>query len=73
MFARYFPTSLAPEADVEGVCELLNLLRVNCRQSGLFQSLDVILMRALEKLTQETIRILLEAQDLVGAILEDNC
>ena len=25
---------MAPEVDVEGVCELLNLLRVNCRQSG---------------------------------------
>ena len=34
IFACYFPTSWAPDADVEGVYELLNLLLANCRQSG---------------------------------------
>ena len=34
IFACYFPTSWAPDADVEGVYELLNLLLTNCRQSG---------------------------------------
>ena len=34
IFACCFPTSWAPDADVEGVYELLNLLLTNCRQSG---------------------------------------
>ena len=34
IFACYFPTSWAPDADVEGVYELLDLLLTNCRQSG---------------------------------------
>ena len=34
IFACYFPSSWVPDADVEGVYELLNLLLTNCRQSG---------------------------------------
>ena len=34
IFACYYPTSWAPDADVEGVYELLNLLLANCWQSG---------------------------------------
>ena len=73
IFACYFPTSWAPDADVEGVYELLNLLLTNCRQSGAIPIIGGDFNASIgEAQAGDDVNTFLEAQELVGAMPEDS-